>query len=125
MSEKPETMVTGLYKYQGRVDRVVDGDTVDATLDLGFGIMMTQRFRIDSFDAPETYRPRNEAEKIHGTAATERAKELLLNKDLLFRTSKVPGIYGRYGAEIWLDDGRDFATVMIQEGFQKKDSYDD
>jgi micrococcal nuclease len=123
MSNK-EMMVTGLYQYVGKVIRVVDGDTMDAELDLGFGIKMTQRFRIDSFDAPETWRPRNDLEKEHGEKATKRAIELLMNKDLHFKTSKVPGIYGRYGAIITLPDGRNFATVMIQEGFQKKESYE-
>jgi len=111
------------YEYKGRVLRVVDADTVDARLDLGFGIMMTQRFRIDGFDAPETWRPRNELEKRHGEAATHRALELLMEEDLIFITSKTPGIYGRYGAEILLEDERDYAEVMIQEGFAKQDVY--
>lgn len=102
---------------------VVDADTVDAELDLGFGIKMTQRFRINDYDAPETWRPRNEAEEKHGTAATLRAKDLLLEKDLYLKSSKIPGIYGRYGATIWLEDGRDFAEVMIIEGFEKLDTY--
>jgi endonuclease YncB( thermonuclease family) len=111
------------YEYKGRVLRVVDADTVDAQLDLGFGIMMTQRFRIDGFDAPETWRPRNEAEKRHGEQATQRAIELLSEKDLIFATSKTAGIYGRYGAEILLEDERDYAEVMVQEGFAKRDDY--
>lgn len=111
------------YKYKGRIKRVVDADTVDAELDLGFGITMTQRFRIDGFDAPETWRPRNEAEKIHGTEATQRAIQLIEEEDLIFITSKTAGIYGRYGAQIFLKDGRDYAEVMLQEGFGKKDEY--
>jgi len=115
--------VTGLYQYKGKVTRVVDADTVDAELDLGFGIKMNQRFRIADYDAPETWRPRNELEAEHGGRATKRAAELLLNKDLLFRSSKIPGIYGRYGATIWLEDGSDFAKVMISEGFEKNEEY--
>ena len=112
-----------LYVYKGRVTRVVDADTVDATLDLGFGIEMSQRFRLNDYDAPETWRTRNEAEKEHGKAATARAEELLLEKNLLFKSTKIPGIYGRYGCTIWLEDGRDFTQVMISEGFEKKESY--
>lgn len=111
------------YKYNGRVTRVVDGDTVDAELDLGFGIMMHQRFRIDEYDAPEIYHPSNEAEKIHGKEATARAIQLLAEEELVFITSKQIGIYGRYGAQIRLPDGRDFGDVMIQEGFSKKEKY--
>jgi len=112
-----------LYVYKGRVTRVVDADTVDAELDLGFGITMSQRFRLNDYDAPETWRPRNEAERDHGKEATERAKELLLEKALLFKSTKIPGIYGRYGATIWLEDGRDFVQAMISEGFSKKENY--
>lgn len=96
---------------------------MDAELDLGFGITMTQRFRIQEYDAPETWKPRNEAEKAHGKKATVRAIELLMEKEILFHSSKVPGIYGRYGATIWLEDGRNFAEVMINEGFSKKKNY--
>jgi endonuclease YncB( thermonuclease family) len=111
------------YKYKGQVLNIVDADTVDAKLDLGFGITMTQRFRTDSFDAPETWRPRNDAEMEHGKEATERAYELLMNKELLFVTSKTAGIYGRYGAQIFLENGSDYAKVMIMEGYAKKEEY--
>jgi len=111
------------YQYRAQINRVVDADTVDASVDLGFGIIVTQRFRIKDYDAPETYRPRNEAEKFHGKAATMRAVALLMGSNILLRSSKVPGIYGRYGAEIQLPDGRDFAEVMISEGFAKKEEY--
>ncbi len=116
-------MIIPDYKYKGKIIRVVDADTVDARLDLGFGIIMEQRFRIDNFDAPETWRPRNEAEKDHGKEATRRAIALLTDKELLFMTSKTPGIYGRYGAQIFLGDGRDYSEVMIKEGFAKQDEY--
>lgn len=112
-----------LYTFKGKVDQVVDADTVDATLDVGFNMFTKQRLRIDDFDAPETWRPKSESEKQHGLEATERAKELLLNKELLFITSKSAGIYGRFGAAIVLDNGEDFATKMISEGFAKRDEY--
>jgi len=111
------------YKYKGKVLRVVDADTVDAELDLGFGITMKQRFRIDGYDAPETWRPINEAEKIHGKEATRRAIQLLVKEELIFNTSKEVGIYGRYGAKIFLKDGRDYGEIMIEEGFAKKNEY--
>lgn len=114
----------GFYKYRGHVKRVVDGDTVDAVLDLGFGMTTNQRLRIDGFDAPESWRPRNEAEKEHGEAAKARAVELLMNKELIFVTSKDMGIYGRYGASIILPDGTNFTQIMVQEGFEKKNSYE-
>jgi endonuclease YncB( thermonuclease family) len=104
---------------------VVDADTIDARLDLGFGVTIERRFRIDSFDAAEIWRPSSEAEAQHGKDATERACELLLDRILIFTTSKTVGIYGRYGADITLPDGRNYSELMISEGFQKRDVYDD
>lgn len=112
-----------LYQYRAEILRVVDADTVDAAIDVGFGITMSQRFRLNDYDAPETFRPRNEAEKAHGKAATERAIELLIGKNVLIRSTVVSGIYGRFSATIWLEDGRDFAEVMISEGFAKRKDY--
>jgi len=125
MDKKFEYKIQTDYKYKGRVLKVVDADTVDAKLDLGFGITMTQRFRIDNFDAPETWRPVTEAEAKHGERATNRAKQLLLDQDLLFCTSKTAGIYGRYGAQIFLPHGDDYAQLMIVEGFEKLSKYDE
>lgn len=125
LKDLPEYQNTQLYQYKGRVIRVVDADTVDAEIDLGFGITMTQRFRIQEYDAPETWKPRNVAEKEHGISATNRAIELLIDKDVLFKSTKVAGIYGRFGATIWLEDGRNFVEVMISEGFSKQKNYPD
>lgn len=124
MSEKKiQYESTPFYRYKGRVIRVVDGDTVDANLDMGFNIFTKQRLRIDSFDAPESWRPKTASEKVHGEAAKVRAKELLEGVELIFITSRSAGIYGRFGASITLPDGRTFGDVMISEGFEKKDVY--
>ena len=123
MEKKLEYNLDPFYKYKGRIIRVVDADTMDVYLDMGFNMFTNQRLRIDDFDAPETWRPRNEAEKEHGTAATTRAKELLEGQELIFITSKAVGIYGRFGASITLPDGRNFGEVMINEGFEKKEDY--
>ena len=119
----PEYENIQLYQYKAKIIRVVDADTVDADVDVGFGLTMRQRFRLNDYDAPETFRPRNEAEKIHGKKATERAIELLIDKDILLKSTKVAGIYGRFGADIWLEDGRNFVEVMISEGYEKKENY--
>jgi micrococcal nuclease len=110
-----------MYEYRAKVIRIVDGDTVDAAIDVGFKITINHRLRIAGIDTPEVYRPCCEAELQHGRAATERAKELLLDKDVLIRTGKELGIYGRYIAEkIILNDARNFVEVMKEEGFEKK-----
>jgi micrococcal nuclease len=119
----PEYQNIELYQYKAKVVRIVDADTIDAAVDVGFGLIMHQRFRINDWDAPETWRPRNEAEKKHGAEATARATQLLLDKDILLKSTKVAGIYGRFGATIWLEDGSNYSEVMIAEGFTKKKNY--
>jgi len=123
MEQKSQYKIVPLYRYKGFIEKVIDADTVQATLDMGFNIFTSQRLRIDDYDAPETWRPRNISEEKHGQAATKRAKELLEGKDLIFITSKSAGIYGRFGATITLPDGRDFVAIMKEEGFEKRDEY--
>lgn len=112
-----------LYKYKAKVLRVVDADTFDMEVDLGFGLKMEQRFRINDYDAPETWRPKSDAEEAHGNMATARAEELVMDKDITIRSTKVPGIYGRWGADVWLEDGRNYIDVMFAEGLEKLDKY--
>ena len=65
-----------MYNYKAKLLRVVDGDTVDAELDLGFDIFMRDRIRLMGIDTPES-RTRNLAEKSWGKAAKYRLEELL------------------------------------------------
>ena len=112
-----------LYTYKAVIDRVVDADTVDATVDLGFSLTFKNRFRIKDYDAPETWKPRNEAEKTHGEQATIKAIELLQGKTVTLLSEKFPGIYGRYSARILLEGGTDYAIIMKSLGFEKLESY--
>lgn len=113
-----------MYEYSATVTRIVDADTVEMIVDLGFKMTTKGRFRIKGFDAPETWRPKCKEEKEHGELATKFASGLLLNKKVIIKTDKDPiGIYGRYVAEVFLEDGSNFANIMINEGFQKRDDY--
>ncbi len=112
-----------MYKYKAKIINIVDGDTVDAEVDVGFSITIKHRFRILNLDTPETWRPKSEAEREHGKRATIRATELLFNSKVTLISHKL-GIYGRYIAEIILENGEDYAKKMINEGFQKLPSYE-
>ena len=59
-----------MYEYAAKIDRVVDGDTVDVTLDLGFSIRYQARVRLLGINAPES-RTRDKAEKALGLAAKD------------------------------------------------------
>ena len=65
-----------LYHYSAEVTRVVDGDTVDAFVDLGFDMHSKQRVRLFGINTPEC-RTRDKEEKKRGLAAKARLKEML------------------------------------------------
>jgi micrococcal nuclease len=72
-----------MYEYRARINRVVDGDTVDVDIELGFDIVLTgQRVRIMGIDTPES-RTSDPIEKVFGIAAKNRLKELLGNSGIL------------------------------------------
>jgi micrococcal nuclease len=66
-----------MYEYKTKLVKVVDGDTVDVDIDLGFGVWLKkERVRIMGIDTPES-RTRDKVEKVFGKAASKRLKELL------------------------------------------------
>lgn len=112
-----------MYNYKARVIKIVDGDTVDLLVDLGFNISAAQRFRIMDIDTPEIWRPSNDLELDHGRKAKSFAKKIMpLNSTVYVRSEKI-GIYGRWNGEITLQNGDDFAQVMKDNGYEKKESY--
>ena len=66
-----------MYEYRVTILKIVDGDTVDVDIDLGFGVWLrNERVRIMGIDTPES-RTSNKLEKVFGLAAKNRLKELL------------------------------------------------
>ena len=66
-----------MYEYKAKLVKVVDGDTVDVDIDLGFGVWLkNERVRIMGIDTPES-RTRDKVEKIFGLAAKARVQELI------------------------------------------------
>ena len=119
MSNKPEP-----YIYKATIERVVDGDTIDVTLDLGFDVRLhKQRCRLAGIDTPES-RTRDLAEKKLGLAAKERNKELLeqvSSKPGYFRLKSYGvGKYGRVLAEVFIMDSNEnticINNQLISEG---------
>ena len=106
-----------------KINRVVDGDTIDVTLDLGFSLTKKERVRIAGGDTPEK-RTRNLEEKELGIDATnwlkDKIKDTLTGDDeLTIRTELVGGV-GKYGRLLgWLyvgDDDYSLNEQMITEG---------
>jgi len=91
-----------MYEYTATIRRVVDGDTVDVTLDLGFDILYNNRIRLLGINTPES-RTRDLEEKKLGLAAKERVKELCpVGSTVLVKTTKDGrGKFGRILGEIF------------------------
>jgi len=74
-----------MYTYNFKLDRVVDGDTVDGYIDLGFNITIKQRVRLLNINAPES-RTRDLKEKAMGLRSKEYLKMFLQLGDLVVQT---------------------------------------
>ena len=94
-----------MYEYRATIRRVVDGDTVDVTLDLGFNILYNSRIRLLGIDTPES-RTRDLEEKARGLAAKDRVKELCpVGSTVTIKTTKDGrGKFGRILGEIFVGD---------------------
>ena len=111
-----------MFEYFCKVTRVVDGDTIDVEVDLGFDIIHRARVRMMGIDTPES-RTRNKAEKVLGLASKARLKELLTNRRVKLETSKEgKGKFGRILATVWTSDKKgveEYVNInekLIEEG---------
>ena len=106
------------------INRVLDGDTIDVTIDLGFDLFKKERVRVAGVDTPEK-RTRDLEEKALGIDATNWLKEKLEgalagDDDLVIRTELVGGVgkYGRLLGWLYLGDGSlSLNDQMIDEGY--------
>ena len=111
------------YIYRGKLERVIDGDTIDALIDVGFDIWIKKRIRYSGIDTWES-RTRDLEEKAKGLEAKARNKELLMevsSKSGYFRLkSHGVGKYGRVLGEIFIEDSEgkqyNINKTLISEG---------
>ena len=116
-----------MYTYKISPLKVVDGDTIDAEIDLGFDIKVKKRIRFMGINAPES-RTKDLEEKAKGIAAKDRVKQLLEGCENITLKSHGVGKFGRCLGEIMLDmiDGNQKLTLvslnelLIKEGHAKE-----
>ena len=103
-----------MFEYKCKLVKVVDGDTVDVDIDLGFGVwLQNQRIRLYGIDTPES-RTSDAEEKKYGLAAKQRMQEWLDGGNLKIVTHKdAKGKYGRILGEI-ICDGVNINQVMVE-----------
>lgn len=100
--------MTPAFTYSATVDRVVDADTIDVTLDLGWRIFFAVRLRVAGIDAPERYTP-------EGREAMAFVLQMMpVGTSVVIRSYK-PDKYGRALADIQVGDV-DLATHLIGAG---------
>lgn len=103
------------YSYKVKeIIKVLDGDTVDLLIDLGFHVFVKKRVRLYGINAPET-RTRDLKEKKLGLASKEKLKSLLSAKELILESHGL-GKYGRVIGTIHHED-IDINRTMVLEGF--------
>ena len=113
-----------MYEYNSIIRYVVDGDTVDVDIDLGFGVWLRdQRVRLYGIDTPES-RTRDLTEKLFGFAAKDFVKGLLpVGSNQILKTfigkdgEDMRGKFGRILGDFFINDGKMLVKTMITEGY--------
>lgn len=112
-----------MYEYNGKILKIIDGDTLDVSIDLGFGISNILRVRLAEINTEEL----NDADMIKRAKAVEaknRVVELCEKKGAdgvkisTFKDKKEK--YGRYLAKIIFNDGACLNHILLEEGLAKK-----
>jgi micrococcal nuclease len=106
-----------MYEYAVTIKRIVDGDTVDVDIDLGFGVVLAnERVRIMGIDTPES-RTRDLLEKKFGLAAKQKLKEILGKKAILkCEKYDAKGKFGRILGDFSTADGQMATKILIETG---------
>ena len=109
-----------MFEYEAECLRVVDGDTIDCRIDLGFDVWVKKRIRFYGINTPES-RTRDLEEKKRGIAAKARVVDLLrTNEGRFVLKSDGVGKYGRVLGELFVDVGEEdllnVKDVLIREG---------
>ena len=107
------------YSYRvKKVTKIVDGDTIDVLLDMGFDILYLQRVRLFGIDTPES-RTRDKEEKKYGLLSKYFLKEALSKgKKITIKTYKgdETGKFGRILGDVWID-GKSINQIMCDKGY--------
>ena len=109
-----------MYEYRCKVLKIIDGDTVDVDIDLGFGIWQrNERVRVMGIDTPES-RTRNKIEKKFGLLAKARLKSLL-GKQIVLKTQinkKGEDMKGKFGRILgdFMYRGKLISRILCDEG---------
>lgn len=111
------------YIYRAHMRRVVDGDTVDMDVDLGFFVSVRIRFRLKDIDTPEIFRQKKDSEEYkQGMKAKEYVEHRFAdNESDCMVVSTKTGAYGRWIGDIYFGDSElSLSQELLDEGLAKK-----
>jgi len=114
-----------MFEYNYKLIKVVDGDTIDVDIDLGFGVwLQKQRIRMMGIDTPES-RTSDKEEKVYGLLAKEKLQTLLATGKVLKTYKDAKGKFGRILADVIVyhsaqDRWCGATEIMIEEGYGVK-----
>lgn len=114
-----------MYEYKAFIKNVVDGDTFDMDIDLGFNIHIHERVRLLDIDTPEKFGK----EKELGLIVKQYAINNFLGKEVVIKSEKaevaaVTDSFGRWLVRVTVDDNRDICSIYNSLGINKKcDNY--
>ena len=105
-----------MYEYSCKVEKVVDGDTCDVILDLGFDILYKSRVRLYGIDTPES-RTRNKDEQARGKMASAFLKEAIEEGEKVVIQTKLKDSRGKYGRVLGdiVVDGVNLNQAMVKK----------
>lgn len=111
-----------MYTYKARLIRIVDGDTIDAEIDLGFDTIVRKRIRLYGINTPET-RTKDLKEKEKGLAAKQRLTELLKSEFIVETILNKRGKYGRVLGTVYVMENEQKVNInetLVSEGHAVK-----
>ena len=110
-----------MYHYKAKVEKVVDGDTFDVIIDLGFKMTTNQRIRMSGINTPETYNVKKDSEEYQKGMASKLYMEQRLaanNYEIELVTEKTTEKYGRYLGTVTLPDSAvTLNDELVEKGF--------
>lgn len=94
-----------MYEYRANLKRVIDGDTIEAVIDLGFNIKFVEKIRLLGINAPEIFGVKKGSEEyLRGLLAKEFLEKRLANGFVVKTQKDKKGKYGRYIGELFVDN---------------------
>lgn len=113
-----------MYRYHAILKRVVDGDTIDTIIDLGFRMTTTQRIRLKGINTPEIWRQKKDSEEYKkGMEAKNFVIERFQQNNNAFTivTDKEAGVYGRFIGTIIFDDSEESLNdELLRKGYAER-----